>query len=908
MTNLYTTRFYKYLRTAATLLAILFCISSVRAADNGNWRQHPAFDTGAYRIVETPRYTYFQVHPHLYQTNRDNYKEMNMKVLVYDNQNPDKGIHALADLYPLSDNRVRIMNYNPWGKYLFLGYENGYIDIIFDNGEKISVSDLHSPRGLNMNILTSVHFQPETSVAWIATEGGFAAFDAATRKFTRISFLGTPIQEICKFGNEIIAFTPALKAYTAPADKVLPSFKDFSPLQIKFHRSLFWFSKGTPVEAQLMMPLTDNAFAYLNYDIAGKSKERKSLHVCVKGEEGWTFQHIVNSTVCHINTVKKTVGTFENNCLTTEKGYMVFSNDTVYNINRAAFVGKTDAEIIDPSTIMSYKVLSRKAPSTLGTWNTNDYWEYAPRGQFVRTTAADNGNGSTTWSDLGEPIRPNAPAAYWCESFASSPEHGIITTNLGTSWKFSQVTQYMPALVSKYKGGKWTVPAPVYNPPTSVKANPAYLNVYNSNPTRFPLTDPTSMILDPLHKNKLLLSGLTNGIIVMDLEDPDHEFFHFTSNAETFCELPGSVVNFPTQGWIMVNQIMGLGADYNNVIWGLFNNMAESQSDQMRLYYWTPEARATAYNLPAGTSPEPWPYISLNLETITNPNYTMAVCKTYENRGKIIFYSGVYDSPLYIYDTNGTPDVTRDDVMQSISIFRTSNGYRHHIEYFNDIVEDPVSKRIWIAGPQTLLSFDPCTPVLANTVEAERIKLLSDINDNDREAFLESSQINKITFDEYGRMWLATENDGLVGINRERNAVIAHYTTNNSPIPSNRVIGMGWDVTTKSLMVSTYAGMAQVYPDAISTSTLVTEGLPYAYPQVVERNYSGAVTAYNIPALAHVVIRDTNGKLIRQLGIANDGRHTWNLDDENGKQVRSGRYIFTDALGQMPDFEVIVIR
>ncbi|WP_375417922.1 T9SS type A sorting domain-containing protein [uncultured Hymenobacter sp.] len=146
------------------------------------------------------------------------------------------------------------------------------------------------------------------------------------------------------------------------------------------------------------------------------------------------------------------------------------------------------------------------------------------------------------------------------------------------------------------------------------------------------------------------------------------------------------------------------------------------------------------------------------------------------------------------------------------------------------------------------------------------------------------------------RKWFGTDN-GLWLFSEDADEALLHFTTANSPLPSNRIVDVAVNDKTGEVFVATEAGVVS-YRGAAS----ITEGKPscaQAFPNPVRPDFGGQVGISGLANNAVVKITDVAGRLVYSTR-ANGGTVTWNLNDATGRRVRSGVYLVlsSDADGK----------
>ena len=141
------------------------------------------------------------------------------------------------------------------------------------------------------------------------------------------------------------------------------------------------------------------------------------------------------------------------------------------------------------------------------------------------------------------------------------------------------------------------------------------------------------------------------------------------------------------------------------------------------------------------------------------------------------------------------------------------------------------------------------------------------------------------------RKWFGTDH-GLWLFSPDADEALLHFTTANSPLPSNRIVDVAVNDKTGEVFVATDAGLVS-YRGAAT----VTEGAPscaQAFPNPVRPGFNGQVGISGLANNAQVKITDVAGKLVYSTR-ATGGAVTWDLNDANGRRVRSGVYLVLSA-------------
>ncbi|MDB5236458.1 MAG: hypothetical protein JWR44_3451 [Hymenobacter sp.] len=146
------------------------------------------------------------------------------------------------------------------------------------------------------------------------------------------------------------------------------------------------------------------------------------------------------------------------------------------------------------------------------------------------------------------------------------------------------------------------------------------------------------------------------------------------------------------------------------------------------------------------------------------------------------------------------------------------------------------------------------------------------------------------------RKWFGTDH-GLWLFSPDADEALLHFTTANSPLPSDRIVDVKVNDKTGEVWVATDAGVV-----AYRGSATVTEGEPHCtavFPNPVRPDFAGTVGITGLANNGLVKITDVAGHLVYATK-ANGGTVTWDLNNPNGQRVRSGIYLVlsSDADGK----------
>jgi hypothetical protein len=159
-----------------------------------------------------------------------------------------------------------------------------------------------------------------------------------------------------------------------------------------------------------------------------------------------------------------------------------------------------------------------------------------------------------------------------------------------------------------------------------------------------------------------------------------------------------------------------------------------------------------------------------------------------------------------------------------------------------------------------------------------------------------SEAVRCLAVDGGDRKWFGTDN-GLWLFSPDADEALIHFTTANSPLPSNRIVDVKVNDKTGDVWVATDAGVV-----SYRGSATITEGSPKCtavFPNPVRPDFTGTVGITGLANNALVKITDVAGHLVYAT-TASGGTVTWNMTKPNGERVQSGIYLVlsSDADGK----------
>ena len=318
-----------------------------------------------------------------------------------------------------------------------------------------------------------------------------------------------------------------------------------------------------------------------------------------------------------------------------------------------------------------------------------------------------------------------------------------------------------------------------------------------------------------------------------------------------------------------------------------------------------------------------------------NKNYTIVTSLKYENNGDLWVLNAHCVNSIKKLAAYGTwtvyehPEFSRENAYDLQKVFISPTNGRMwfvNIFYQNSYLYsyDRITDELTTYGPQyTCQTGDIITPTKVNCTAEDKdgnvwigttsgpFYLTSDAIRSGSNAFtrhivprndgtnlgdylLDNIGIRSIAVDGGNRKWLGTNGNGVFLISSDNNTQIQHFTTENSPLPSNVVQDIVIDGEKGMIYFATNNGLCSYQSDTTEPSTEMTKDNVYAYPNPVRPDYTGPITIVGLTYDADVKITTSNGTLVAE-GRSTGGTFQWDGCDRDGKRVASGVYMVQTA-------------
>lgn len=837
----------------------------------GNWVHHGGAaltsdykESRVYKIIDGNCFVYMLVRGVSFNKDAGNlYSSRNdidpIQLFCYDKSAEMKteNLKFLPNVFETSGSAVKLADYDPKAGVLAVVYEDNKIDFITDDGDVVYASAL---TGGNISalptIINSVTFDTEKPVCYIACSFGYAAIDYTSGNLEKIVTTNHGVAWAGRVGDRMVLFAGdkidraeySTLAYSVdPEEKAITLEGNEIKIQNKLPGAKLNEDLTLP-NPQALMPLDGNRFAA----IAQYTADTNHCILLVDLNDDTATEIVSNGTFDNASDYRyrhlfRTDGRY---WLTTD-GYGISDSKNIYLID---FDGQLQ-------TIAKTGLTAVEQAAKTSTVDGKRFWLHTydtspEQGMYYRDCSAGN------WEVASAVIPPYGASSSLPAFIKYHPEYGMI---------FRGPSAYMSTdgdidMMTSYKDGKWTN--------RSLPLSNTALSWKRINYDRY--IEP-----DPVNPDWIWNSSFI-GLNRRDFENPDNLFIisnvNHASNSNTY---PGFFGIMQNPDYNLISITSNVSFDNNGTMWWSFDKVNGSyDTDKMRddffdkvyipLYYYTAEERASMTNPGADRGQFIEPH-EIKIKGAQSDRYNRLIAmKSKGNENYIAHTTGFYVSDInrcFIFDHNGTPEDTSDDRLVVLKDMVDEDGQNITAYLENNIYEDVEKGNLWLFtlnGPYIINPSD----ALAGSKVMHRPHITRRDGMTVDENPLDQIDIKDAADDKWGRKWFASAS-GVFCLSKDSEELLAHFTADNSPLPSNMVIGIGCDMESGAVFFGTEKGIVEFQPEGMATTIVSTQ--LNIWPQIVEPDYQGYVNCSGAIDGQNYAVYDREGNKVMDLGKPSGG-------------------------------------
>ena len=259
-----------------------------------------------------------------------------------------------------------------------------------------------------------------------------------------------------------------------------------------------------------------------------------------------------------------------------------------------------------------------------------------------------------------------------------------------------------------------------------------------------------------------------------------------------------------------------------------------------------------------------------------------------DSRGWLWITSLQGEPGIFCAKLNGTPfDTSDDEAKVWLHKFTNQDGTSYDIYQVYALTEDK-NGYMWVGTNTGLFVIDDPENFFSNN-RFRQIKVPRNDGTGLADYLLSGVYIKSIKIDGANRKWIGTNDNGIYLISADGLETIHHFTTENSPLPSDCIESIAINDQSGEVFIGTSKGIVSYMSDATRPEEILDEKSVHAYPNPVKAGYIGNIAITGLTHDCNVKIVDAAGYLISE-GYSNGGQYSWNGRNQRGEKVASGVY------------------
>jgi len=369
----------------------------------------------------------------------------------------------------------------------------------------------------------------------------------------------------------------------------------------------------------------------------------------------------------------------------------------------------------------------------------------------------------------------------------------------------------------------------------------------SNTPVYDTITDLMKVVVNPANPSEIFVASWGKGIVKMKNNVTEIVYNDKNSSLVDAINRPGHIA------------IGGLTYDNDNNLW------ATNSANANALHYMKPSGEWKSFSLA--------PYVTDNaVGDLIIDDFDQKWIIVPRGKGVIVF------------NDNRTLDQPFDD--RKIKLSTADNNGKLPSNDVRAIAKDK-DGNVWVGTSKGVAVFySPSLVFSGSNFDAQQIYIEQE---GISQYLLESEVVTGIAIDGADRKWFITENAGVFLMSKDASKQIYHFTTDNSPLLSNKIYSIAIDHNSGEVFFGTDNGIISFRSTATGGSEVQDKKLTI-FPNPVRPNYNGPIAIKGLIDNANVKITDTYGNLVFETN-ALGGQAIWNGLNLNGERVATGVYL-----------------
>ena len=252
-------------------------------------------------------------------------------------------------------------------------------------------------------------------------------------------------------------------------------------------------------------------------------------------------------------------------------------------------------------------------------------------------------------------------------------------------------------------------------------------------------------------------------------------------------------------------------------------------------------------------------------------------------------HSNTPDVGIMCIKMNGTPTTFSDDKIRCrFNPIVQQDGKRYTVQNIYTIAIDH-NNQLWVGTDMGLFIINSPEDFFTSDFTYQQIKINRNDGSGLADYLLNGLWCTAIAVDPANRKWIGTDGQGVYLVSADGQEEIYHFTTENSPLPTDKIQSIAICETTGEVAIGTERGLVFFNGDAQKAEEKLDADKIICYPNPVHPNYNGNITIKGLTMDAEVKITTITGQVIYRTH-SNGGTATWNCRDTRGHRVATGVY------------------
>lgn len=784
-----------------SILSALFLFSvNAQLQAEGTWKVFPTYITPAQKVVETTDIVYYLTGGNLFS---------------YDKKNDESCYYTTEN--KLNDNNITDIYYNNEKKYLTVCYENGNIDLLYDDGRVKNMSDIKDSNVIPPLTITNVYFDGD--YIYVGTVFGIVKFNEPRAEVVTSGNYGKRINCMGILKDRLIIHCEEY-FYWIDKNAALNDINKFNKL----------YKHDVPFE---IVPVSENQML-----LAMKHQQRVFVFNSIDFEKG-TMALWRPITVYH-KVVPK---------------YIIHGNGGIIYYVADNTLYKVTDDFKEEKILEFPEEYDASCSSTLS--GKESMWILNNKG--LGNFSFDDEGGVTVNADY---MRPDAFTVSKVRYFFPSVDgRRLYAQNSGvTAYRFGGSTR---GLENAQTGACIDLITQEFTDktPYPVEAKVSIVSNAQRSLGKYAIA-PTAIAEDPNDPSVYFISTSDDGIYKI-------------KNGQYVGRYDGD--NSPNSLFDSRYIVYGISMDKAGNLWAMIfhHNWTVSPiiilpADKVKLD--PSEVKASDWVHPDLKSFDCWGEMDVK----------MLHCRKSDK--VFMIYNG--GDKLLCWDTKGTFNNFNDDDIYLWESWTDQDGNNVKPNFRSAICEDN-DGRIWIGTTEGIYEISSAANAFNPNMRVTHLKVPRNDGSNLADYLLGTDLVMDIAVDASNRKWVATYGSGLFLVSETGNEILANYTTDNSPLLSNKVNCVYVDQPTGIVYIGTDSGLMSYVSDATPAGSDYSE--VFVYPNPVRPEFRGEVNITGLMENSLVKIADVSGAVVYQ-GRSEGGCFTWNVCNTAGVRVKSGVY------------------